>query len=240
MHRSSDPNGGPDAAAQRQRVWDLPLRVSHWALVLAVSGSFVTHYIGTTAFALHAYCGYATLVLVAFRLAWGWVGPPHARYADFVRGPRAVWASLTALRPGAYHPVAGHTPLGGWMVLLLLGLLAAQALLGLYANDEIVNAGPLYGYVTHSLSNRLSAWHHRLADAILIAVGVHVAAALYYRFVLGADLIRPLLTGYKRGLPAGSAIGTQRIGLAVLLAAAAAAVLYWVIRSAPEASVMMM
>jgi cytochrome b len=240
MRPPDDPNSVPSDSAPRQRVWDLPLRACHWGLVLTVSGSFATHYVGTRAFALHTYCGYATLVLVAFRLAWGWVGPAHARYADFVRGPRAVWASLGGLRPGAYRPTAGHTPLGGWMVLLLLGLLAAQALLGLYANDEIVDAGPFYGYVSHALSNRLTAWHHRLADALLIAVGVHVAAALYYRFVLGADLVRPLFTGYKRGLPLGSGIGSQRLWLALLLMAAAAGTLYWVIRSAPEASVLLM
>ena len=89
---------GADASSRRL-VWDLPLRVFHWSLAIAVAGSFATHWIGTTAFAWHVRCGYATLVLLAFRLAWGVVGPVHARFADFVRGPRATITATFHGRP---------------------------------------------------------------------------------------------------------------------------------------------
>lgn len=227
---ASDP--GADAP---RLVWDLPLRVSHWGLALAVTGSFVSDWIGTAAFAGHVACGSAALVLVLFRIAWGFVGPAHARFADFVRGPRAVYASLPGLTRAAHRRLAGHTPLGGWMVLALLGLIGAQAGLGLFANDEISHTGPLYGYVGGALSNRLSAWHARIAYAILAAVALHVAAALYYRVALGEDLVRPLVTGYKHGVGADAAIGRQRSGLALLIVAILAALLLWLIRTAPEA-----
>jgi cytochrome b len=216
-------------------VWDLPLRVAHWGLALAVTGAFVTDWIGTAAFGVHVVCGSSALVLVLFRVAWGFVGPAHARFSDFVRGPRVVLASLPGLTRAAHRRLAGHTPLGGWMVLALLGLVGAQACLGLFANDEISHAGPLYGYVGGRLSNRLSAWHVRTAYAILGAVALHVAAALYYRFALGDDLVRPLVTGYKRGVGAAAAIGRQRTGLALLIVAILAALLVWLIRTAPEA-----
>jgi cytochrome b len=217
-------------------VWDLPLRVSHWGLALAVSGAFVTDWIGSSAFGLHVLCGSSALVLVLFRLIWGFTGPLHARFADFVRGPRAVLASLPGLTRAAHTRFAGHTPLGGWMVIVLLALVGAQAGLGLFANDEISHAGPLYGYVGGRWSNRLSAWHGRIADVILGAVALHVAAALYYRFVLGDDLVRPLVTGYKRGVGAAASIGRQRIGLALLIVAILAALLLCLIRTAPEAT----
>ena len=217
-------------------VWDLPLRVAHWGLALAVTGSFVSDWIGPAAFQIHVVCGSVALVLVLFRVAWGFVGPARARFADFVRGPRAVLASLPALRRPAYRRLAGHTPLGGWMALALLALVATQAGLGLFANDEIVHVGPLYGYVDAHLSNRLSAWHGRVANLILGAIALHVAAALYYRLALGDDLVGPLISGYKRGVGAAAAIERQRIGLALAIVALLAALLLWLIRTAPAAT----
>jgi len=217
-------------------VWDLPLRLAHWGLALAVSGAFITDWIGPAAFAVHAVCGSSALVLVLFRVAWGFVGPAHARFRDFVRGPAAVLASLPGLTRAAHRRIAGHTPLGGWMALALLGLVATQAGLGLFANDEISHTGPLYGYVDGHLSNRLSAWHGRIAYGILAAVALHVGAALYYRFALGEDLVRPLVTGYKRGVGAAAAIGRQRTGLALLIVAILAALLVTLILTAPDAA----
>jgi len=230
------PPAPPDPGGDTPRlVWDLPLRLAHWALALAVTGAVATAWLGGGAFVVHEVCGSAALVLVLFRIAWGFVGPRHARFADFVRGPRAVCASLRGLRRAAYRRVAGHTPLGGWMALVLLGLVGTQAGLGLFANDEISHTGPLYGEIGGALSNRLSAWHVRIGYAILAAVALHIAAALYYRFVLDDDLVRPLVTGYKRGVGAEAAIGRQRTGLALLILAALTALLVWLIETAPPA-----
>ena len=234
----SDRQSGDDAA--RGLVWDLPLRLFHWTLALAVSGAFVTHWIGDSAFAVHVWCGYTVLVLVVFRLCWGFVGPQHARFADFVRGPRAVLAALPTLTRRGHVCGIGHTVPGGWMILLLLALAGAQATLGLFANDEILEVGPLMGYVSEGLSHRLSGWHGRLANVILVAVGVHVAAAVYYRIVLDDDLIGPLVSGYKAHVPRGAAIVGERLWLALALAAGAAAILWWIIRSAPEPSLVLM
>lgn len=226
-------------STERQLVWDLPLRVCHWALAVAVAGSFVTHEIGTTAFTWHVWFGYATVVLVVFRILWGIVGPEHARFGDFVRGPRAAWTYARALFGGPKAHVAGHNPLGGWMVLLMLALLLVQSVAGLFANDEIINAGPLYGYVDSATSDSISRWHRELSDWILVAVGLHVAAALFYLLVRRENLIGALVSGYKRGLPPDAAISRQRIGLAVVLVAVASGALWWVVRTAPEYSLVL-
>jgi cytochrome b len=231
----ADPAAADPVDDAPRLVWDLPLRLAHWGLALAVTGAWLSGWIGTAAFGVHVVCGSAALVLVLFRVAWGFVGPARARFSDFVRGPRAVLASLPGLTRAAHRRVAGHTPLGGWMALALLGLVGVQAGLGLFANDEISHTGPLYGYVSGTLSNRLSAWHVRNAYAILAAVALHVAAALYYRFALGDDLLRPLVTGYKHGVDANAAIDSQRVGLALLIVLVLAMLLFWLIRTAPEA-----
>jgi cytochrome b len=176
------------------RIWDLPLRLTHWLLVVAIAGSWLTHYGGTAWFAMHRYCGYTVLVLVAFRLAWGVVGTRHARFATFVRGPRAVGAYV---REGWRQPSAGHNPLGGWSVLLLLVLLALQALTGLFANDEVASAGPFYGWVSHSTSNRLTELHHASSDWLLAAIVLHLLAIAFYELALRRKLLTAMVTGWK-------------------------------------------
>jgi len=223
---------------ERGFVWDLPLRLDHAALAVCVTGSFVTHWLGSAAFRWHEACGCTTLVLVLFRLAWGVMGTRHARFGSFVRGPRAAAAYARALLRRAPPESAGHNPLGGWMVLALLALLLAQAASGLVANDGIVDAGPLYGYVSAVQSDAASHLHRALSNWILAGACLHVLAVLAYRLVLRKDLIRPMLTGFKDGLAPGAGIEHsgrgQRLLLAAVLVAALAALLGWLLYSAPE------
>jgi cytochrome b len=219
-------------------VWDLPVRLTHWLLVLSVAGSYVTHRLGTDAFRYHRWCGYAALVLVALRCAWGFLGPRHARFRSFVRGPRTVLRYLVELARGRTAAFAGHNPAGGWMVLLLLALLLGQALTGLFANDKIADTGPLYGLVMSHTSDRLTRWHHRLFDALLIAVALHVIAVGAYLLARKTNLVMPMLTGRKPASAVGAdeAIVSSRTGMWLFLLVVAGATLALIIEHAPDAS----
>jgi len=221
------------SAAHERRVliWDLPLRVAHWGLALAVLGAYLTERIGPTAYRWHALFGYAVLVLVVFRVFWGWLGPAHARFSDFVRGPRAVLAYLR--RGGPQYP--GHNPAGGWMILLLLALLLAEAATGLPANDAIMNAGPLYGLVAPGASDRFTHWHALLWPALVAAVAAHIAAALLYLWPGGVDLITPLVTGFRRGVAREAAIAREHLGRALLIVVVLILLLLLMLALAPRA-----
>jgi cytochrome b len=224
----------PDLLATRL-VWDLPLRVTHWALVLAVAGCFATHYAGIEWFAWHRRCGYVVLVLVAFRVAWGIVGTRHARFASFVRGPRAM---LEYLRGATARPV-GHNPLGALGVLALLAVMLLQAASGLFANDEIMSTGPFYGWIAPQVSNRITSLHRYSSDVLLVLVGLHVAAIAWYAMVRRERLVLPMFTGRKPAseVPAGGAINGSRTLLAVAIVAALAVALAVAVRAAPEATI---
>lgn len=213
------------ASGRGQLVWDLPVRLSHWGLVLAVAGSFATHYAGPAAFEWHVRAGYATLTLAAFRVAWGFVGTRHARFVEFLRGPRAVFA-----RAGAREV---HTPLGGWMAVLLLTLLLAQAATGLFSNDEVLDSGPLAGWTRLATSNRLSDWHGLIANVLLAALALHVGAALFYRLRRRDDRMVPLLTGYRRDLAPGAAIGSHELRRALVVLCVLVALLCTILWNAP-------
>jgi cytochrome b len=217
-------------------IWDLPVRIFHWALVLAVFGSWLTYKLD--AFAWHVWFGYSVLVLTAARSVWGFVGPRHARFASFVRSP-AVAARYTRaiFKPDNAARYPGHNPLGALMVLAFLALLLLQAAAGLFANDDIANTGPLYGYVSDSTSDTLARVHNQLAKLIWVAVWIHVAAVLGYA-LRRVDLIGPMFTGRKTDpwLTAADEIEGSQVWRALLIAATCAAILYCVIASAPEPS----
>ena len=219
-------------------VWDLPLRVFHWLLVASIATSWLTQELGVEYFEWHVRAGYVTLVLVAFRIAWGFVGPRHARFAHFLRGPSGILAYLRAARRGEDAPSVGHNPLGGLSILAMLALLLLQALTGLFSNDEIFNTGPLYGYISDDLSDRLTGLHKQNFDWLLVLVGLHLVAIAWYQWVRKQDLLRPMFTGRKAAsrVPPGEEIDGQRLWLAVVLVALAAAALWRIVTSAPPAS----
>lgn len=227
----------PDGGSQGRMIWDWPVRLTHWLLVVAVTGSYVTHRLGPDQFRYHRWFGYTTLTLVAARILWGVAGTKHARFASFLKGPMTVLRYFAGVARGEPARYAGHNPAGGWMILLMLALLLAQALTGLFANDEIASTGPLYGYVTNAASNRLTAWHHRIFDAILIAIALHVAAVLWYWLAKHTNLIGPMLTGRKpaESVAPGEEIPGSRGWLWIALLGAACAALAWIIARAPAA-----
>lgn len=216
-------------------VWDLPVRVTHWALVLAVSGCWATHYAGIEWFDWHRRLGYTVLVLAAFRFAWGFAGTRHARFTSFVRGPQAL---LAYLRAGGRATV-GHNPLGALSVVAMLALLLLQAATGLFANDEIMSMGPFYGWIAPELSNRITTLHRTSSDWLLALIGLHVAAVAFYLRVRRQPLVRAMITGRKPAadVPSAEAIAGSRVLLAVVIVAALAVALGLAVRAAPEATI---
>ena len=184
-------------------VWDIPTRLFHWTLVLLFFSAWITAEIGGDLMDIHMFIGYTLLSLALFRWVWGFAGSQTARFADFVRGPRAALAHIAEVRAGKAGAQSGHNPLGGWMVLALLVLLPVQACTGLFASDDILTDGPLKHLVSDDVSRLLTHVHHLVFTAMLILVIVHVAAIIAYRVRLRENLVLPMLTGYK-ALPPGA------------------------------------
>lgn len=222
-------------ALERRQVWDLPVRVFHWALVASIFGAFVTNRLGVSYFKYHVWFGYTVLVLVAFRIIWGFIGTRHALFSNFVCGPAITLRYAIGLLTGRKLRYAGHNPLGAWMVIVLLIALAAQAAFGLFANDDIFNVGPLYGYVSKGLSEQLTSFHRRLFYWIIGAVVIHVAAVAAHQLFDQSKIVHAMFTGRKphSNVPETEAIGSSRTWLAVLVGVALVAALAWVVAHAP-------
>jgi cytochrome b len=223
-----------DTGLQRRsvRVWDISVRLFHWLLVALILVSFITAQIGGNAMQIHKLSGFTILTLVLFRVLWGWFGSTYARFADFVRGPRAVIGYASLLVHGRPAPYVGHNPLGGWMIVGLLLCLLVQAGTGLFANDDIMTEGPLYDWVSKQTSDMLSKVHEINFKLLVALVTLHVVAALYYLFGKRENLILPLVTGRKQ-VPQGQDVPEARGApqwFALLLLALCAGGVYFLVR----------
>ncbi len=219
---ANQPDGAP---SRRLRVWDLPTRLFHWALALAVIGQLVTGFGGWLD--LHMRIGLLVLALLSFRLVWGFVGGRWSRFAAFIYSPASVIAYLKGESEPAH--TFGHNPLGSLSVFALLTLLSLQVASGLFADDEVATTGPLARFVSNATTSLSTSWHAVWGKWIVIAlVSLHVVAICYYVFARRERLVAPMLSGDKsapQGLEPSRDDAYSRLGaLGVFLVCAAFAV----------------
>ena len=172
------------ANQKRVQVWDLFVRLFHWGLV----AMFATAYFSTVGEQwVHNVSGYVALALVAARLVWGFIGSRHARFADFVRSPRdCMRYALAALR-GSEPRYLGHNPAGGMMILFLLAMVA-----GIGVTGWMLTLDAYWG------SETVEGLHVALVNVTLVAIPIHVAAAIYESWKHRENLVWSMVVGTKR------------------------------------------
>ena len=212
-------------------VWDLPLRLFHWALVLVLSFSASTgllgEKLGVGVAEWHARAGYSIFALLLFRLLWGFCGGTHARFSSFVRGPRVVADYVRRALGGEKLAPLGHNPAGGWSVLAMLGGLSLQVGTGLFlADEDLAFEAPLSKYISANSVDVLKEVHEANFFVLAALIAMHLAAIAYYYFVKREDLVRPMLSGHRQlaQAPAEPARDGQPLLGALILAAAVSAV----------------
>ena len=210
------------------RVWDLPTRLFHWVITLLVAASYFSAKFDRMD--LHFLFGYAMLTLLLFRLAWGFVGSDTSRFGSFIKSPIAGLRHLAQFRPSRDDPDdgIGHNAAGGWMVLIMLALLAVQAVTGLFANDGATVDGPLKHVVPGATSDWLSGVHSLNFNIILAAITLHVLAVLAYAVAKRHNLLRPMITGKKR-LPGNTRQPRMASSFVALALVALAGCAVWVL-----------
>ena len=219
----------PAASTVSARVWDAPTRLFHWALTLLIALQYATGEYHLLAMRWHYWFGYATLALILFRALWGFAGSQASRFADFVRGPGTVVRYVRMQFSTNPQRSIGHNPLGGWSVMTLLLCVAAQAVSGLFASDEIDNDGPLVAQVS-SKTMKWMTWLHDWNQNLLLALIVlHVIAVLLYLVRRHENLIVPMISGRKELADARPLrfVSSWRALALLALSGIAVAVLLW-------------
>lgn len=218
-----------DSTLTSQKIWDAPIRLFHWSLVALLGAAWWTA--EQRMIDWHRLTGYAILTAVIFRILWGLFGSSNTRFSGFVRGPAAVFAYLRGGTPGGDSgPAAGHNPLGGWSVVLMLGLLMTQVGLGFLAVDiDGLESGPFSYLVDFDTGRAAAEWHDRVFLILQIVVGVHVAAILFYQFVKRQNLTGAMIGGSRQWPGSAPDIRFAPFGRAVMLLAASALIVWLVV-----------
>jgi cytochrome b len=213
------------------RVWDLPTRAYHWAIVLLVVIAWATTWGEGWVFALHRFAGYGVLVLLVFRLFWGVCGNEHARFANFVSPPKDVWRHLRKLLLFSSPRLVGHSPLGGWIVLVFFAVLAGIVITGLFASDG-ESVGPWASAVAPFTGSAMREIHEGLANLLLLLGAAHIVGVILRSFLARDNLIRAMWTGRRIVADESPAVdaGRPRLWLAALILALLA-LLWWFITS---------
>lgn len=181
----------------KTRVWDLPTRLFHWALVLLLAGAWWSAENGRLD--LHRLAGYGILTLLMFRIIWGLVGSSTARFASFVGGPAALAGYIRGAMFSRNAPAhAGHNPLGGWSVVAMIAVLVTQVALGLFAVDiDGLESGPFSYLVDFDTGRQAAEWHELVFNVIVAVTAIHVAAVLFYLLYKRDNLIGPMFSGTR-------------------------------------------
>lgn len=223
----TEPLGMPATGLRDVKVWDPLLRITHWSFPLLVPAMWWTA--ENFKWALHRQIGLVLLGLLVFRVLWGFLGPETARFSSFVKGPGEV---IAYLRGAAANPI-GHSPLGGWSTVALLGAMLLQVSMGLFAGDPYDGmTGPLNPLVGVMTADTITDLHETFFWVVAGLIALHLAAITFYA-VRGDDLLSPMVSGDRPPMVGVAGIGPMpwaRGTAAVLLAAGFA---LWIASGAP-------
>ena len=217
-----------DRPLVRAKLWDGPTRIVHWALVILIGFAWWSVKANQTEW--HLWAGYGILGLMIFRLIWGFAGSASARFATFVTGPGTTLVYAKTLSKRSATDMAGHNPLGGWSIVAILAAILSQVVTGLFSVDvDGLESGPLSDRVSFETGRLLAKWHHLSFTAIKLLVVLHLSAIAFYALYKRANLITPMITGYK-SFEAAPKLRFAPLWRAALVAGAAAAVTWGVMK----------
>ena len=168
-------------------VWDIPVRVFHWLLVICFAGAWITSESERLQLIHYAF-GYCACLLVLIRVFWGLVGTRYARFTQFVKTPQAIGLHFMHILKAKDHPDLGHNPAGAYA---MLGLMAFMLLIGITG----------YMGVKEYFGDWAGEAHEALATLALCLVILHLVAALVMSVIERENLVKAMLTGKKMGMP---------------------------------------
>lgn len=178
------------------RVWDIWIRIFHWVLVVSVGFLLISGETGFLFFDWHRNVGEWVLVLLLFRVIWGFIGSSNTSLVGLIVNPLKAFSHLAQLLRGTTAQTRGHNAAGGWAVIIMLLAILFQAISGLFiADEDELIEGVFYGELSSGASEQLLHLHHLNAEFIMVLVAVHIAMIFFYLIRAGQNLIKPMLTG---------------------------------------------
>lgn len=217
---------------KKHLVWDIPVRLFHWLLVLCLFGQWLTTEVLDDAMDIHFYIGYFTLGLIIFRLIWGFVGTKYAKFNNFISGFMTMLTYLQSVTSKQHTLSIGHNSVGGLILPAVIILVGLQAISGLFTTDDIVYSGPYYDSANTEIQEWMQWLHHNIFDVLLAIIGLHLVAIGWYLVFLKHNLIGPMLDG-KKAVTQKEGIEHSQLIKAILIMCLVAIFVYWLVEINP-------
>lgn len=216
---------------KEQLVWDLPVRIFHWAFVCVLIGLWYTSEQDNGLIEIHIKLGYIALGLVLFRIIWGFCGTKHAKFRNFLPNLSQIKIYIKDARKGNVSNFIGHNPLGSLMVIFILLAVLLQATFGLFISDDVFSAGPYNGVLSKEIEKLFKTLHSNGFNVIATLSFLHIVAVLYYLIFKKQNLIKPMLTGKKllNNANRNESIRHSKLLRAVLIAIVVMVFVYWLV-----------
>ena len=197
--RQNQPDAFSSSDLKTEPVWDLPVRLFHWALVAAIAtGWSLGYWRSFSNIGWHFYVGYAVGGLLVFRLLWGFIGNSAARLSALFWSPRATLNYVAQLPQRKPSGVRGHSPIGSLSVMALIASIATQVVTGLGSEDDgLFASGPLAEYLSPSMVLRMTEIHYYNSRILLGLIAMHLLAIVFYHVWKRENLVTAMITGRK-------------------------------------------
>ena len=181
------------------RVWDFPLRLFHWGLAVSIVGAIIS--VKAEVMWLHERFGLTVLGLITFRIFWGFLGGHYAQFRQFLTSPAIVLQELKKILKPNSKSTAGHSAVGGYATLTLLGVPLFMAISGTMSNDDVLFEGPLAHFVP-AVTDAASSAHHIGENFLIFILVLHVSAIAFYKYKHKRNLTSVMITGNANNVPA--------------------------------------
>ncbi|MCG7499404.1 cytochrome b/b6 domain-containing protein [Vibrio sp. Of7-15] len=198
---------------EKVKVWDRFIRFYHWFQVALLVALWWTAEEGEIEW--HFLLAYVLLCLWITRIIWGCFGSDTAKFNEFIHHPIEVLSHARDIHRGEHSHYAGHTPLGGYMVALMLFLLGVQLITGLFSCDDVMTEGPLYSYVSEEVADFMLQTHIKNFDVLVVLAVLHIIVIFAY-LSKQHNLIIPMLWGSKK-LPKGTEVNLKGCWVAFVI-----------------------
>ena len=184
-----------DSDVKPIKVWDWSIRIFHWSLPVLL---FLLWRSAGEDMEQHLLFAQVLLCLLSYRIIWGFIGTPYARFSHFIYHPKHIFRYFLASAKPNKPIYLSHNPVGGIMVLVLLATLLFQLTSGLFSSDDIFYEGPLYSQASNATTDLMTFLHKKwFYYGILVMVGLHLLAIVTYR-LRGEALVAAMVTGHKQ------------------------------------------
>ncbi len=202
MHGHIDTSTGANQENQRSSttalIWDLPLRLFHWAMVGVVAIAAITGYVAPEWWlGIHVYAGYAIGFLLAFRLVWGVLGSHYSKFSTFPLKPRAALDHLFSVLKAKPKVYTGHNPVGAWVIVALLSLLTLVVLSGIVVLGGQENLGPLAAITGFKVGEFTAEIHETLSGLLIGLISIHLLGIFVEVKIFRHPILKAMISGKK-------------------------------------------